>query len=314
MFKYFEYGFIFICLMSGFVLLMWRTEILSRAKEGFIRARSMVEEQDKQVRLLRRKNLTEFQKKNSVWLWLESQIEFSGLKRLIPGASAGRLLVADVVIGVALFMLGIILKGAMLGCLLVILLLAGEFFGIAVAKARNQKKVNEEMPKFLDFLGNYSMSSGELITIFSQISRYLEDPIRSVLEECEAESRISGDSQMAIAAMADKIEHPQFRQFIRNIEITSRFSADFSALVSDSRKSMREYLSSTRERKSLLREAGINMGLLLIMSVVVLLIVNVLIDGSVWSILFGTLVGHLALIGMGIILALFTLQVFSMNK
>lgn len=258
--------------------------------------------------------MTEFQKKNSVWLWLESQIEFSGLKRLIPGASAGRLLVADVVIGAALFMLGIILKGTMLGCLLVILLLAGEFFGIAVAKASNQKKVNEEMPKFLDFLGNYSMSSGELITIFSQISRYLEDPIRSVLEECEAESRISGDSQMAIAAMADKIEHPQFRQFIRNIEITSRFSADFSALVSDSRKSMREYLSSTRERKSLLREAGINMGLLLIMSVVVLLIVNVLIDGSVWSILFGTLVGHLALIGMGIILALFTLQVFSMNK
>ena len=185
---------------------------------------------------------------------------------------------------------------------------------LEILKSRNLKMTDEELPKLLDFLGNYSLTSGELMSIFSQISRYLKEPLRSALEECEAESRITGDMNMALISMAERIEHPQFKQLVRNLEITARYSADFKALVADSRRSMREYLSQNRDRKGMLREAGINMGLLLIMSVIVLLIVNLLIGGGVTEILFTTFVGRCAIGGMVFILILFMSQVFKLNK
>ena len=84
-------------------------------------------------------------------------------------------------------------------------------------------------------------------------------------------------------------------------------------LVTFSRRSVREYLKSCRERKSLLREAAINMLLLLGMSVFALLTVNGLLEVSVWNMLFGTIPGRIALGVVVGILALFGLQVYHLE-
>lgn len=312
--RYFEYIAIFILLFAGMLLMLVRTNAVSNMRKTLERAKASVDEADKQIKLLRRKNLSDFESKNSVLIWMEKQLEYSGFHRRFQKLTVGRLLVANIVLCSMLIFIGSFLRGAGLGLALAIAFVFLEGLVFQIAKSRNNSIVNDELPKFLDFLGNYSITNGELTSVLSQISKYVREPLKGVLEECEMESRVTGDVSMAIVSMADKIEHPQFKQLARNIEVTVRYSADFTSLVSDSRRSMREYLSQSRERSGMLREAGINMILLLIMSVVVLLTVNLLIDGSVWAILFGTFVGHLALAGMAIIIILFAMQALSMNK
>ena len=314
MIRYFEYALIFLFLFVGFMILLYRSEFLMGLKKALIRAKVSIDEQDRQSRILHRKNLREFEKKNTLWIRLEKQIEYSGLRRRFPKISAGRLIVVNVIFPAAIFWIFTVLFGIRAGIISLVAIYVTEIITIGYLKARNLKAVDEELPKLLDFLGNYSLTSGELISIFSQISKYLKEPLRGVLEECESESKVTGDMRMALISMADKIEHPRFKQLVRNLEITARYSADFTALVSDSRRGMREYLSQNRDRKGMLREAGINMGLLIIMSVIVLLVVNLLIGGGIGAILFGTFVGHMAMGAMAFIMILFMAQVFSMNK
>ncbi len=314
MIKYFEYAAVMILLFIGFLLLVWRMELLAGLRKMLVRARVAIDEKDRQTVIQRRKNLHEFEKKNTVWLRLEQQIEYSGIRRRFPNLTGGRFIVINVIVIALCIWMGILFGGFGAGALAATGMMILEFVLFEYLKANNLKAVNEELPKLLDFLGNYSLTSSELTSIFSQISVYLKQPLRGVLEECEVESRVTGDLQTALISMAEKIEHPQFKQLIANLEVTTRYSADFTALVGDSRRSMREYLSQVRDRKGMLREAAINMMLLLIMSVVVLLTVNMLIGGGIAGILFGTFVGHLALGAVGVILGLFAVQVFSMNK
>ncbi len=314
MIKYFEYAGIFIFLFVGFLVLLHRMEFLDLGRKTLVKARISIDEKDRQTRVQRRINLEGFEKKNTFWLHLEKQIEYSGLRQRFPRITAGKLIVASVVTIAAVFWIVAVFAGYAAGAAAGAGVFFLEFAVIEVLKTKSLKTVGEELPKFLDFLGNYSLTQGELMSIFSQISRYLKDPLKSALEECEAESRITGDMNMALISMAEKIEHPQFKQLVRNLEITARYSADFKALVADSRRSMREYLSQNRDRKGMLREAGINMGLLMIMSVIVLMIVNVLIGGGLTDILTKTFVGHAAAGGMVFILVLFMSQVIKMSK
>ena len=314
MIKYFEHAAVFMFLFTGFLLLLLRSGVLRGLRDMLIRAKVSMEEQDRKTKLALRNNLQDFEKKNSLWMRIEKELEYTGIRRKVPGITAGKSVVFLTVSAVVFFLLGTLVKGLPGGVTAVVISVMAGGFIMQGLKGRNLKAVNDELPKFLDFLGNYSLTSGELISIFSQISRYLKEPLRSVLEECETESKMTGDVKLALISMADKIEHPQFKQFVRNLEITARYSADFSSLVSDSRRSMREYLSQSRDRKGMLREAGINMGLLLIMSVVVLLAVNLLIGGGIGQILLETMPGHLAVGGMTLILVLFGFQVFTMNK
>lgn len=312
--RYFELGLIIFFLLTGFILLLGRLKFLSWMRGFLLEAKNSFDEKDRKARAQRRQNLIDFEKKNSLWMSIERQIEYSGLRRKFPELSAGRLIVIDVIAAALLFWGASSLLGIAAGAVAIVIFFFLQFGFIEFLKAKNLKAVSEELPKFLDFLGNYSLSSGEIMSIFSQISRYLKDPLRSVIEECEAESRITGDVRTALASMADKIEHPQFKQLIRNIEITSRYGADFTGLVSDSRRSLREYLSQNRDRQGMLREAGINMILLCVMSAVVLFSVNLLIGGGVAEILLHTFVGHVAIFGMAFIMILFIGQYVLLNK
>lgn len=79
---------------------------------------------------------------------------------------------------------------------------------------------------------------------------------------------------MALLSMAERVEHPKFKELARNMEVSVRYCADFSALVNGSRRSLREYLRVAQERRSMLREGAVNLALLAGMSAVVLLIVG----------------------------------------
>lgn len=304
---------LFLLLWTAFLFLFYRFGKLRILQKFYQRTRAGMEEAARRRLISTRANLQQLQESEGLWFWLEKQLRYSGLKRRFPGLGAESFFLFNIIAAAAVFLIFCVMGGFLAGILSVGALGMAEFLFLTFGKAMEMRAVNENLMKFLDFLGNYSVTAGDVIGIFGQIGKYMEEPIRSVLEECSVEAQTTGDVGMAFLSMADKIEHPQFKELIRNIEVSSRYSADFTALVAFSRRSMREYLKSGRERKSLLREAGINLLLLLGMSIFALLTVDGLLEVSIWTVLFTTWPGKAALGVVTVILLLFGAQIYKLE-
>ena len=189
-----------------------------------------------------------------------------------------------------------------------------QYMVVSMLIARNYNSVDDNLLKFLDFLGNYSITSGEVTSVLYQISGYMEEPMRSVLQECYYEARTFGDAGGALLSMTRKLQHPKFGEIIRNIEITMRYSADFTILVNQSRRAVREHMRLRQERKALAKEAWINMLILGAMTLVIFKAVEGLADVSMNQVLLHTWPGKGCLLGIGFILFLFYRQVRAIDR
>ncbi len=301
-------------LFLGFFFAFYGAGKEKMLQKALQRTKSNVDEAVRKRLLQSRKNLGALKKEEGFWLWLERQLCYGGIRRRFPFLNAevfGLLTVVGMALG---FLAGAFTWGLLGGLLVSGGILMAEGAVIILGKAAEMRAVGENLMKLLDFLGNYSVTSGDVISVFGQVGKYVEEPLQSALEQCCVEAQTTGDVGLALLSMADKIEHPQFKELVRNIEVSSRYSADFSVLVAFSRRSVREYLKNCRERKNLLREAAINMVLLLGMSVFAMVTVNGLLEVSVWTIATGTIPGRIAIgIVIGIAL-LFGLQVYHLES
>lgn len=262
-----------------------------------------------------RKGMAMLQRKKGRLYRLEQRLLYSGLTRKIPFLSPEVYVVGN------LFLIGLVyaLAGVLSGIwwLGIPAVAAAELMlhvGMNILIMRNYNATDEGLLKFLDFLGNYSLTSGEVTGVLQQVSGYLEEPLRTVLEECYYEAQMSGDSGIALLSMAEKIQHPKFKELVRNLEITMRYSADFTVLVSQSRRSVREYMRMRQERKALASEAWVNILILGGMTVVILKAVEALIGIPIEEILLHSWVGRVCMGGIGFILFLFYTQIRTMDK
>ncbi len=306
---------IFACLFIGFLLLFYRIGRLKLLENLLKQTKSGMEKASRQRLLLNRSRLLQLQKENSFWFYLERELNYSGWKRFFGGLTVEKWLLFHVVISALLFMIIMVLPLRFWAAVLSVLFFWGaEWLFLMACKARMLQLVNSNLLKFLDFLGNYSLTAGEVTSVFGQISRYVEEPMKSALDECCYEAQTTGDVGMALLSMSEKIEHPKFKEIVRNIEVSTRYCADFSVLVKASRRSVREYLRMGEERKGMLREAVINMLLLCGMSLVVLLVVDKLIEASVWELLWKTIPGKLAISVITFIFMLFGRQIYKIYR
>lgn len=307
--------FIFVGLFFGFLLLFYRMYRLKVVESVLKRTKLGMEEAARQRLLTSRSNLQKLQKENSLLFRMERELNYSGWKRILKGLTVENWLLFNIVCSVILFLTGLfVIEDWIGGVIFVFILFGAEWMLLLYGKAQMLRATNQNLLKFLDFLGNYSLTSGEVTGVFNQVSRYVEEPLKSALDECYYEAQTTGDVGMALLSMTEKVEHPKFKELVRNIEISIRYCADFTILVNSSRKSVREYLRMGEERKSMVREAIINMLLLLLMSVIVFLAVNKLIETSIWQLLLFTIPGRMALVVIGLIFVLFARQIYKIHR
>ena len=305
------WGFVFLLLCLGLYLLFYEIDLLRKVSVLLKQTKEDMDAASRQRILEGRKQLIELRQKHSLLFSLEQMLQYSGLKNYVPGLTVEWWLAGNTAALSGVF-LGIwIFAGLVPAVAAVVLAAATEAAAIRAMRTANLRRVNNNLMKLLDFLGNYSVTAAEATSVFSQVSRYMEEPLRSVLDACSAEAQITGDASLALLSMAEKIEHPKFKELARNMEISVRYSADFSALVVSSRRSLREYLRVSQERRGMLREAAVNMALLLGMSFVVLLTVGHLTEVSLWTLLAGTMPGR---VGICILLVIFGLFAGQLRK
>lgn len=291
-----------------YLLFLWM--IRERAVETVLRkAASSVDLSVRNRAAERRRSLAGDRRSAGRLNGLERRLRYSGLALRFPFLTPEVWIVGNLVCsGAAFFVFQALFGDWRAGAAA-----AGSWLGavrllVNAGMRKNYEAVDADLLKFLDFLGNYSVTAGEVTGIFSQIARYMEEPLRTALNECYYEAQTSGNAGLALLALAERIEHPRFKELIRSIEISARYSADFKVLVGGSRRAVREHLRTRQERKALLREAFVNMAMLLGMSALVLLAAGRLVGADMKGIMLGTAPGKVCLAVIALVLGLFYRQ------
>lgn len=178
----------------------------------------------------------------------------------------------------------------------------------------NYKVVDDNLIKFVDLLGNFSTTSGEITGILYKVSYHLPEPLSSVLKECYYDAQTYGDTSAALYSMAAKIENPKFKELVRNLESCVRYTANFKASVDSNRRVIIDERKHKRARHDAARDAVINMALVIIGFVVALVVVDFLIQESIWTIWTGTVIGRVGLIAIAGILLTFYVNVMKAER
>jgi Flp pilus assembly protein TadB len=306
-------GVLFLTLFLGFWFLFSEIRLVDHMAELMRKTRWDMDAAARQRALESRRNLLVLQQEHTLLYGLERELDYSGLRLRFPGLTSELWILGSLAAAACLFLFLSMSLGLWAAVIGNGALLAGEFLILRCLRTANLRAVNEHLMKLLDFLGNYSITAGDVAGIFHQVSRYMEEPIKSALDSCYYEAQITGDTALALRSMAEKIEHPKFKELARNMEVSLREWADSTALVAGSRRSLREYLRLSQERKGMLREALVNMVLLLGLSMVVLAAVGRMVQLSGLQILTGTVPGRIGLGVIGIIILLYIGQLQKMT-
>ena len=304
------YVFLFVLLFCMFVLMFYEIRIMRHVREMFLRTRADFDASSRQRILDERRRLLELNQEHTLLVSMEHLIQYSGLNIYLPGLTAEWWIAGNVIVLSLIFLAAAMLFGLLPAIGAAALTAGTEIILVRLLRLRNLRRVGANLMKFLDFLGNYSVTAAEATGVFNQVSRYMDEPLRSALDTCFYEAQTTGDAGLALLSMAEKIEHPKFKELVRNMEISIRYCADFSMLVSSSRRSIREYLRVSQERRGMLREAAVNMILLLGMSVIVLSTVGFLTEASLWELMRDTLPGRVGLVILLIIFGAFAGQLY----
>ncbi len=296
---------LFGLLFAGFFLGFEEMRMLGHMREAYLKTKTGMNAAARQRNLAQRQNVLQFQQTHSFWYSLEQTLQYSGLKRRFPHLTGEWFLAWNLLGGAGLWVILSVAAGPAAAAAVTALAAAAELGIIRALRRRNRKRTEEDLPKLLDFLGNYSVTTGEITGIFDQIGRYMEEPIKEALDACYYEATTTGDSSAALLMMAERVEHPKFKELARNLEVSIRYCADLGSLVNGSRRSLREYLRAAQERRGLMREGMINLALLSGMSAIVLLSIGSLTGINMVTLLTGTWPGRIGLILLAGILVFF---------
>lgn len=296
---------IFAMLLTGFLLVFREFRLLERLARFLKKTQFEMDGAARKRNLEDRKKLIQLQNRHTIWTALERELNYSGIRLHFPDLTVEMWIAGNLSAGACAAVLLFARAGVTAGLILVFALFGAELAVLRWMRASNLRRVNGHLMKLLDFLGNYSITEGEITGILHQVSRYMDEPLKSALESCYYEAQFTGDTGLALLSMAEKIEHPKFKELAWNMEVSIRYCADLTALVAGSKRSLREYLKLTQERRGMLQEALINMGLLLGLSLVILLAVSLLIRMPISQMLMGTLPGRAGLCVLAVICVLF---------
>lgn len=219
---------------------------------------------------------------------------YSGLSRLFGNISfelyAIIVLVTVAVLYAAVFF---ITKKALIGilgaCAYVVLLIVIE----KLMALKNYKIVEKNLLNFLDMLGNFSAANVEIISVLRQVSRYMPEPLSTVVEECVFEAETMGNSSGALYAMAEKIEHSQFKEIVYDIESCINYAGNYKEIINKWKRMIEDIQLDKKDRSTMANELSLTMAICSV-GVIILLcgIDELLVTFSIWNIVFNTVFGQ----------------------
>ena len=244
-----------------------------------------------------------FEKKKKKFVtWPYRLFIYSGVSRMFTGISFEVWTLIMLASAALIYFAAMALLGSLVTACICAFGYLGIILGIEkILSMRNYKIVDDNLIKFLNIFQNFSATDGEIMNILLKVSRFLPNPLSTTLEEAYYDAQTCGDKTAALYAMAEKIEHPRFKEIICDIEICEKYTANYTVTLEQCRKLIVEEQRINKERKELASEYSFYIILITALLLCACVIVNFLVQDSIWRIIFQTTFGHIFLVVVAII-------------
>lgn len=254
------------------------------------------------------------QEKTNLLYKLDLLVLQSNIRKFIPFASTEILLVMTIILSAAGYAGVAYLTSKWIFGMLVFVGVGFLCYMVLYFMAlSNYRKTEESLMTFINLLENYSSMEDELIAIFSRIQTFLTEPVRSAVEQCCIEAEMTGDKGRAIRNLEKRIEHEKFKELVRNLEICSRYEANYGEVIKDSRSLLREYLAASKERKAILNNARVEIAMIIGCSGIVFWMMNDFTQAGIMTVLLGSMAGNIIL-AYCILMILYAVWTVAINR
>lgn len=176
-----------------------------------------------------------------------------------------------------------------------LIILFTSYLILYVLSGISYRNTEENILEFTNLLENFSKTNNDIVTILYKVYPYLNNPLHDAVEECVSEARSTGDVSRALLNLEHKIELDKFKEIIRNIEISSRYEANYEEIIKDSRRMLRVYIAAREERRALIKNSRIEMGIIIICCIFIIKMLDSFSTVGVVNVLLHSLVGNILL-------------------
>ena len=208
------------------------------------------------------------QEKDNFFYRMDLMLNQSGIKRTIPFFSTEYLILFSMLIGIAGMTITGIFAGFAIGFSVGAVFTVMPYMLLRIRADMNYKKIENQIIHFLNMIENYTKTHDNIITIFGKVYPFLEEPLATAVKECYVEATNTGDMSMAFRKLETKVVHDKFSEILRNLELCSRYEANYQAVVSTSRDIMTNYIKSRKKIKSIADNAKIDFGIIMFCMVI----------------------------------------------
>lgn len=177
----------------------------------------------------------------------------------------------------------------------------------------NFKKVDDNMIEFLNLLGNFSSTNSEVSNIFSMIYSKFDAPLSTVLREYTLEAETYG-SLAALDIMSNKLEHPKFKEIIKNLRICIYHANSFKVITDNNKRIINDYEEQKKEEKSLAYQNSITFVIMISMLIITLSLSQQMIEINIWTFLLTNTLGQIALFIMLACVLRFAWKIYTIYK
>ena len=125
------------------------------------------------------------------------------------------------------------------------------------------RQIEEELVLFLNLLSNYSTGNTEIISTFASIAHKFKPDLRDCLLECVAESQGKGGTISALENLGRKIESRKFKEVLKNLEISQRYSGSFHSTAMALRRDALEYVNEKKKLTGIITQNAITLGIII---------------------------------------------------
>ena len=223
---------------------------------------------------------------------LDIVINMSSLKRKFPHINTELVLLFVALITlVAGIITAIVLKNTMFVLLACIITVFFFYFLYHAVSDMQVKKIDESILQFANLLHSYSYQS-DLISVFESITPQLEEPLKTAVATCVAESRVDGDVSGAIGRLSLKMRHRKLTELLQALEAGSRNNSNYKAIIGRCYDSITIYKGEKEIRRATARGARLNIILMLLIFVLCITTLVVFLELPLSLIFFSDKVGN----------------------
>lgn len=229
-------------------------------------------------------------------------ITASGIIETIPGFSESAFLatliaITLIIIAVIAFFRNIAIGLVFAGVFLIIV-----WYTLDLIAYNRKMKLEKQLLQFTNACASASLQYSNIIDIFGAIYDQFESPLREGLESCYVEAKSDNDKEAAIRHMQEKYNSSQFNFVIDNLQLCSSVTGDYYTTSRDISETISIYSQSHEKKRTLLRNAKVNISLMFIVALGILYSLSIFV-GGIWNILFNTTIGNI--VGLGLVLVFF---------